>query len=70
MLTPDKVVVREIPQDYVPDDAIHPNDFGIIANKLMLSNVQPGKPILMSYVPKTGEEQFSDILKPCPNKLP
>ncbi len=64
LLTPDKVVVREIPQDYVPDDAIHPNDFGIIANKLMLSNVQPGKPILMSYVPKTGEEQFSDILKP------
>lgn len=64
LLTPDKAVVREIPQDYVPDDAIHPNDFGLIANKMVLNDVQPGKPILLSYVPKSGEEQFSDILKP------
>lgn len=63
VITPESVVVREIPSDYVPDDAVHPNDFGQIANKIMLNDVQPGKPILRSYVPKTGQQQFSDILQ-------
>lgn len=64
MISPKSVVVREIPSDYVPIDAVHPNDFGNrLANKILLNDVEPGKPILMSYVPKTGHEQFSDILK-------
>lgn len=64
MLSPQNVVVRQIPSEYVPADAVHPNDFGLIANKIMLNNVEPGKPVLLSYVPKSGQEQFSDILKP------
>ena len=63
IVTPDKVVVREIPSDYVPNDAVHPNDFPAIVNKILLNDVEPGKSILYSYVPKSGEQQFSDILK-------
>lgn len=59
-----QVAVRDIPTEYLPVDAVHPKDFSQVANKLLLTNLEPGKPLLYSYIPENDGDQFSDILRP------
>jgi len=57
------VAVRDFPTEYLPVDAVHPKDFSRVADKLLLTSLAPGKPLLYSYIPKIDGEQFSDILR-------
>ncbi|WP_105264717.1 Flp pilus assembly protein CpaB [Pseudoalteromonas sp. T1lg76] len=56
------VAVREVPQDYLAPGAMHPRDFAEADGQMLLDHVAKGQPILRSFLPGKGVEQFSDII--------
>ncbi|WP_341503841.1 Flp pilus assembly protein CpaB [Gallaecimonas sp. GXIMD4217] len=54
--------VRQVPADVLPLDAVHPRRFSEVAGQMLLKPMAPGRPLLNSYLPGHGVEQFSDIL--------
>ncbi|WP_105189646.1 Flp pilus assembly protein CpaB [Pseudoalteromonas sp. T1lg48] len=56
------VAVREVPQDYLAPGAMHPSAFAEADGQMLLDHVAKGQPILRSFLPGKGVEQFSDII--------
>jgi len=57
------VAVRQIPNDYLPAGYLSPKEFSEAAGQMLLENLNSGQPLLKSYLPGKGFEQFSDILQ-------
>ncbi len=70
MLKPGDVVsernmsIREIPEDFIPDNAISPKQFASVKGATLLEPMSPGKPLIGRYLASSGVQQFSDLLKP------
>lgn len=56
------VAVREIPSNYLPAGTLNPSEFGEVDGQMLLESVNTGQPLLRSYLPGKGLQQFSDIL--------
>jgi len=57
------VAVRKIPSDYLPAGYLSPQDFADAEGQMLLENLNTGQPLLKSYLPGKGFEQFSDMLQ-------
>jgi len=57
------VAVRKIPTDYLPAGYLSPQDFADAEGQMLLENLTTGQPLLKSYLPGKGFEQFSDMLQ-------
>ena len=64
LISQENMSVRRIPSDMLPLDAVHPSMFDQVAGQLLLADMAPGRPLLSTYLPGHGSEQFSDLLKP------
>lgn len=56
--------VRQIREDTLPLDAIHPSRFNEIDGQMLLEAMAPGRPLLETYLPSMAIAQFSDLLQP------
>lgn len=61
-LTPAIAAVREIPVEYVHADAITPGMFDRVQDKVLVENVDQGKPILRSFIDEEFPLDFSDTI--------
>ncbi len=61
-ITEEQFAVREVPQDYVPSDAITPGEFGGYTGRVLVQVVGYGKPLLKSYLSDSFPVDFSDII--------
>lgn len=57
------MVVREIPEKYVPDGAFSPAQFESLVGRKITSPISPGKPLLENSIAGVGAEKFSDLLR-------
>jgi len=61
-INPKDFTVRKIPAEYVSADALLPSEFKRADGQMLLEPIEAGKPLLSSYLPGRGAQQFSDIL--------
>ncbi len=61
-ITEEQFAVREIPQDFVPADAITPGEFDGFSGRVLVQVVGYGKPLLRSYLSDSFPVDFSDII--------
>jgi pilus assembly protein CpaB len=63
-ITLDNMAIADIPQKYVPQDAIVPQEFELYAEKTILVPLDPGRPLLKSYISGLSHQSsFSAHLK-------
>lgn len=51
---------RDVPQDYVPNEAVMPDQFDSAQGQHLIYPVQKGKPLLWAYLDKGQNKPFSD----------
>jgi len=61
-ITADLFAVREIPQNYVHDDAIFPGEFDRYVGRSLIANLGAGKTLLKSFMDESFPVDFSDII--------
>ncbi len=54
--------IREIPEDYVPADAVAPEEFDGFTGRVLVQPVGYGKPLLKSYLSESFPVDFSDLI--------
>lgn len=60
----DNMAIAEVPQKYLPQDAIPPSEFELYAEKTILVPLDPGRPLLRSYISGLSHQSsFSAQLK-------
>ncbi|MCL2913862.1 Flp pilus assembly protein CpaB [Shewanella corallii] len=64
VISRENMSVRQIREDTLPLDAIHPSRFAEINGEMLLETMAPGRPLLETYLPSMTVAQFSDLLKP------
>ncbi len=57
-----RFAIREIPEDYVPVDAITPDEFNGFVGRVLVQPVGAGKPLLRSYLSESFPVDFSDLI--------
>ena len=63
-ITLDNMAIADIPQKYLPQDAIAPQEFELYAEKTILVPLDPGRPLLKSYISGLSHQSsFSAQLK-------
>lgn len=63
-ITLENMAIADIPQKYLPQDAIPPTEFGLYAEKTILVPLDPGRPLLKSYISGLSHQSsFSAQLK-------
>ncbi|SFR62751.1 pilus assembly protein CpaB [Marinobacter daqiaonensis] len=63
-ITLENMAIAEVPQKYLPQDAIAPEEFKFYAKKAILVPLDPGRPLLKSYISGLSHQSsFSDHLK-------
>lgn len=63
-ITLDNMAIADIPQKYLPQDAIAPQEFELYAEKTILVPLDPGRPLLKSYISGLSHQSsFSSQLK-------
>lgn len=63
-ITLDNMAIADIPQKYLPQDAIAPHEFELYAEKTILVPLDPGRPLLKSYISGLSHQSsFSAQLK-------
>jgi|AZIH01.1.fsa_nt_gi pilus assembly protein CpaB len=63
-ITLDNMAIAEVPQKYLPQDAIPPAEFELYAEKSILVPLDPGRPLLKSYISGLSHQSsFSAHLK-------
>lgn len=63
-ITLDNMAIAEVPQKYLPQDAIGPAEFELYAEKTILVPLDPGRPLLKSYISGLSHQSsFSAQLK-------
>jgi pilus assembly protein CpaB len=55
---------RQVPSDFVHDDAIFPGDFDRYIGRSLVANVGRGKTLLKSFMDEDFPRDFSDVVKP------
>ena len=55
---------RQVPGDFVHDDAISPNEFDRYIGRSLIAKVGRGKTLLKSFMDEDFPRDFSDIIKP------
>ncbi|MCP3666466.1 MAG: Flp pilus assembly protein CpaB [Gammaproteobacteria bacterium] len=58
----DTLAVREIPNKYLDNNAVRPNQFDSIDGQVLIQNLGGGKPLLHSYVGREFPLDFSDTI--------
>ncbi|RME32710.1 MAG: Flp pilus assembly protein CpaB [Gammaproteobacteria bacterium] len=61
-VTESQFAIREIPEDYVPVDAITPDEFNGYTGRVLVQPVGYGKPLLKSYLSESFPVDFSDLI--------
>lgn len=60
----DNMAIADVPQKYLPQDAIAPQEFELYAEKTILVPLDPGRPLLKSYISGLSHQSsFSAQLK-------
>lgn len=54
------MAMRDVPQDYVPNEAVMPDQFDAAQGQRLIYPVQKGKPLLWAYLDKGENKPFSD----------
>jgi pilus assembly protein CpaB len=63
-ITLENMAIAEVPQKYLPQDAIAPAEFELYAEKTILVPLDPGRPLLRSYISGLSHQSsFSAHLK-------
>lgn len=63
-ITLDNMAIADVPQKYLPQDAIAPQEFELYAEKTILVPLDPGRPLLKSYISGLSHQSsFSAHLK-------
>lgn len=63
-ITLDNMAIAEVPRKYLPQDAIAPAEFKLYAEKTILVPLDPGRPLLKSYISGLSQQSsFSAQLK-------
>ena len=56
------LAVRSIPEEYVDNNAIKPNEFDKFQGEKIIQNLNKGKPLLRSYIAREYPLDFSDTI--------
>lgn len=63
VVTPETVSLRQVPSDYIPDGALAPSDFDLIAGMVLKEPASEGRPLLRSALEGLAAvEKFSQLL--------
>lgn len=54
--------IREIPSDFVDNNAVGPGDFANVEGQVIIQNLASGKPLLRSYIDREFPLDFSDTI--------